>query len=188
MPNRSELSETYDRLMGLAGQLLGLNEEERNFVLDRVAPLPETTPMKTKKKPPKGGSRSSAKSPRAQSLSGAIQRTVRSKAPDDDNDDEGLLCTVGLDSSGMSCGEPADHNIHHLSSHPDYHPFHSAVTPAQRRSSGSGASSAPASGTRSPALPSTEGNGETRSKSASSSTPSFETEMEGVSNAVHAGG
>lgn len=81
-------------------------------------------------------SKSASKSPRAQSLSGAIQRAGKVKVNEDDND--GPLCTVGIDSTGMTCGKIADHNVHHLNNHPDYHPFESVAPPAARKSSTNG--------------------------------------------------
>jgi hypothetical protein len=97
---RSELSDTYDRLMGIVGQILGLNEEERGFVLDRVAPMPEAEQSKKpKRKPPKGGSKSGSKSPRASNLGATIkgnldQRRVAGSNGGDDED--GPRCTYFL--------------------------------------------------------------------------------------------
>jgi len=49
---RSTLTETVDRLNSLVNQILGLNEEERGYVLDQILPEPEEQPKqkKTRKK------------------------------------------------------------------------------------------------------------------------------------------
>lgn len=65
----------------------------------------------------------STKSKRAKSIGEAIHKTPRVRMDDDDSNDDRGLCVVGIDSKGMTCGESADHNSHHLATHPDYHEF-----------------------------------------------------------------
>ncbi len=93
---RSELSETYDRPMNIVGQLLGLNEEERGFVLDRVAPMPEPE-QAAKKSRKKTGRKSGSKSSRASSLGATIKGNLdqRRTASDLTNDPSltGPACT-----------------------------------------------------------------------------------------------
>lgn len=97
----------------------------------------KSTTKKSSKKSSKGGS----KSARAQSLSGVIQRTPKSKA-DDDNDDDG-------DGKGMggplcqTCGNFRQYQDHFKPS-PNYHEFDagksstSAAQPARGKSSTNG--------------------------------------------------
>lgn len=122
---RSQLSETYDRLMSLVGQLLGLNEEERNFVLDRVAPLPEPEKKPTKRTSKKSN-KSASKSARGQSISSAIRGTASRTIT-------GPACST--------CGNVEDHpdhdTAHYLSAH-EFDAGKSPAPPARVRSSTNG--------------------------------------------------
>lgn len=104
-------------------------------------------------------SKSSSKSPRAQSLSGAIQRRAKMRASDDnDGSDPSHLpqyCLAMVDDNGgeIACGKTADENIHHLRTNPDYHEFVSgkfSASTAERPSSanGGGVSGGQSSGTQ----------------------------------------
>ena len=83
---RSELSERYDRLMGIVSQVLSLNEEERGFVIDRIAPEAEQPKVKRRRK-----SKTVAAPPKKKGLP-----AVNSEGP----------CSV------ENCGETADNAIH----------------------------------------------------------------------------
>jgi hypothetical protein len=121
MPNRSELSETYDRLMSLVGQLLGLNEEERGFVLDRVAPLPEPE-AQPKKSTKKAGKKAASKSQRGQSIADAIQRTGKVTNG---------ACAYLLD-NGTVCNTGDNNPIHDKSmGYAAYHEFQPGKSSAQ---------------------------------------------------------
>lgn len=95
--------------------LRALSEDERELLITVLEPQKATT-KRAGKKSGKGGS----KSARVQSLSGVIQRTPKSKA-DDDNDDDG-------NSKGMggplcqTCGNFRQYQDHFKPS-PNYHEF-----------------------------------------------------------------
>src|SRR5687768_18604921 len=95
---RSELSERYDRLMGIVSQVLSLNEEERGFVLDRIAPEAEQPKVKRKRKP-----KTVATPPKKKGLP-AVNDPGWCMAPD--------------------CGEPHDNLIHDpKAGYAGYHEF-----------------------------------------------------------------
>lgn len=70
-----------------------------------------------------------AKSKRGESLSSVIQRTPKVKISNADDGSDPLrlpqYCLTMVDDNGgeIACGKTADDNIHHLSTHPDYHEF-----------------------------------------------------------------
>lgn len=118
--------------------LRALSEDERELLITVLEPQKATT-KRAGKKGSKGGS---SKSPRAQSLSGAIQRTPKSKVDDDDGDDDS-------DGKGMSgplcqaCGNFRQYQDHFKPS-PNYHEFdagkssNSTAQPARGKSSTNG--------------------------------------------------
>lgn len=124
MPNRSELSTTFQRVRGMVDYVReNLDDEEYDLFLDMVAPLPEPVveSRATKKGRKKSTSKSPTKSPRSQSLSNALQRAPKAKI-DDNNDDPNEHCQKEF-AGGFICNEPADANVHHLRGATGYHEF-----------------------------------------------------------------
>lgn len=111
--------------------LRALSEDERMLLITVLEPEKPTA----KKPGKKASSKSSSKSPRAQSLSGAIQRAGKGRADDSDGDDPSTLpqyCLAMVEDNGgeIACGKTVDDNIHHLTKHPDYHEFTTGKSPA----------------------------------------------------------
>lgn len=81
-----------------------------------------------------------SKSPRATNLHTQLKSRVsegrEAATRDDESDDDDSYCTHQYEHDGImiECGEPADQNIHHLSSVEGYHPFvldaHDVITPS----------------------------------------------------------
>lgn len=83
---RSPLTTTINRVQGMIAYVReNLDEGEYDLFLDLILPEPE--PVKAAKKGRKKSSKGGSKSARAQSLSGAIQRTPKAKVDSDDNED-----------------------------------------------------------------------------------------------------
>lgn len=127
--SRSELSETYDRLMNIVGQLLGLNEEERGFILDRVAPMPEQSAKRSRKKAGKKASKKAgSKSPRASSLGTAIKGNLdqrREAATKDITDESGVV------GGCVQCGMAEDMPVHNeKGGYVTWHQFQPAASAA----------------------------------------------------------
>lgn len=193
MPKRrSDTMRAVDAVMPLVDEFNLLDDGDKLTFLDLVDPLPEKHDHRPKKrankKSSKSSQQSSSKSPRASGMAAQLkERRQQRETPDDsdddnrfdgksaqetrrellqDIDDEDSYCTHQYEHDGImiECGEPADQNIHHLSTTEGYHPFVSE----------SGAPPAPAS---SPA------NGE-----GTNGTVSSEIAKDAASNVHHAGG
>lgn len=137
---RSPITEQYQRLMLLVEQLHALPEDERNFVLDLFAPLPEPEQKKPAgKKASKRSSKSaqsSTKSPRASSLHGAIKGTAGSSAIQPPKDVS--HCVYLFDSGEVCDALPVDPIHDETFGYVAYHPFQPAASPAPTRSPANG--------------------------------------------------
>lgn len=129
---RSPLTETIKRVEGMIAYVReNLDEGEYDLFLDLILPEPE--PVKAAKKGRKKSAKGGSKSARAQSLSGVIQRTPKSKTDDDNDDDSdgkgmgGSLC--------QTCGNFRQYQDHFKPS-PDYHEFDAGKSSAAATAAG----------------------------------------------------
>lgn len=111
---RSELTNVLRRARELHDYVQALTDDERNYLLDLLAPEPEAKPAKKK------ASKKAGKSRRAASLAGAIASAGRPHLG------EGPVCTI--------CSHTEDYEDHQQSS-PHYHPFAPPASTAARQSS-----------------------------------------------------
>lgn len=191
---RSPLTEKFLRIVALRDEVKTWPQDEQDFFLDMLAPEPETKSIKKPAKQErkiehcevcdytrraavhKDSSlkdyhefQSSAgkpkKSPRAQSLSGVIQRTPKVRASDDNEDDNRCTYKLGEDARGrpVVCDRTLDNNVHHKKTDPDYHEF---ITTARADDYGDDAGKSPAPGVAHPSST----NGGTGNGTASSGT------------------
>lgn len=138
---RSPLTETIKRADDMVHYVQdNLSAEEYMLFLDMVDPLPEPAQKPAKKKSSKksaggGGGRSSRGESLKQQISNRAQSATRpSAAPitDSDNNDDGNAprCQAKR-SDGRICMLLPDHNIHHLTTVVDHHPFVSTAQTAE---------------------------------------------------------
>jgi hypothetical protein len=103
-----------------------LTIDEQAIFLDLADPQPDEEEAPAKKPKRKRSSKSAGRSARAASLGTQMSKALKLPVGNNIGEDGGDgLCVVGVDSKGETCGEPADANVHHLSTHPDYHEFKS---------------------------------------------------------------
>lgn len=120
----SLLRQLTDDESALLETLREATDAERELIVETLSPQKSATKRAGKK----ASSKSASKSPRAQSLSGAIQRTPKVRVDDNDDDDPSTLpqyCLAMVDDNGgeIACGKTIDDNVHHKTTDPDYHEF-----------------------------------------------------------------
>lgn len=147
IPGITKALELDDEDWQLAVKLRGLSEHQREQFSTALGPT------KPQKKPGKKAGKSSGKTARASSLQQQMSTALK---PILDGGVSKMRCSY------EGCGEYADENVHHLSTHPNYHPFSPPAQPADGSSSASNA--------------------------ATGSTASSVTEKGAASNVHHAGG
>lgn len=147
---RSPLTETIRRVDGMITYVReNLSTDEYMLFLDLLAPEPEPAKKPQKKSSKKAAVKAGNTRQRrglgqslasiAQTVGGNNARQVLdgigAATADDGNDSDSSLCIEAVDSKGETCGESADHNVHHLSTHPDYHEFKAYTPPARSAAS-----------------------------------------------------
>lgn len=110
--NRSPLTDRYDRLDTIVNQILGLNEEERGYVLDRVDPKPEAEEAPKQKKTRKKRSAPATTEPRKKK--GLPEQIVHPGPAPKGNDEEGPFCGICHHNEGYQ---------DHFALSPNYHEF-----------------------------------------------------------------
>lgn len=139
---RSDTMRAVDAVQPLVDQFNALDEGDKLTFLDLVDPLPDKLPHshKQKKSSKKAVGGGSGKSKRGESLakqiSGRAQSLAQPPAAATTNDDD-VRCAkmIGGEKGLEPCEERADHNIHHMMTHPGHHEF---VAPPASSAAGAG--------------------------------------------------
>lgn len=128
----SLLRQLSDDESALLETLRAMNDSERDLLVESLSPQPQ---KKSSKKT--AGSKSGGKSKHAESLqqqiSGRAQSVTQPPAAataDADNSDVRCVKLIGGEKGLEPCEERADHNVHHLRTHPGYHEFQPPATHA----------------------------------------------------------
>ena len=138
--NRSPLTEQYQRVMSLVEQLHELPEDERNFILDLLVPLPEQSEVKkaTKRASKKSG-KSASKSARASGMAATIKDKLQQREPTVGgfaDDADMVLCRYRYPkdspvNSGIPCNQERVNGVHDKSmGYAGYHEFQPAGKPS----------------------------------------------------------
>lgn len=136
---RSQLTEQYQRVMSLVEQLHALAEDERNFILDLLVPLPEQPEVK---KPTKRASKKSSSPQREYDHCLRCGTTKRDSSHKDTSspDYHEFQSSKDIDFCARCKGASYVHPIHHDETLGGYHPFESSKKPSKSASKSSRAS------------------------------------------------
>lgn len=133
--------EDYDLVL----KLRALTEDERGLLMTVLEPLKPA--MKKSSKKSSKSQQSSSKSPRASGMAAQLNKSLKQqRETTKDGDYQGFAAACAhewITGSGRLtiCTMPADANVHHLKTHPDYHEFvegKSAAPPAPAPSPANG--------------------------------------------------
>lgn len=123
----SNLRQLTDDETALLETLCGMNDSERELLVESLSPQPQK----------KSSKKAAGKSKRATGMQ--AQLNTRLAARDRQPDDDDRCAVLRGDLGGTVCGLLPDHNVHHLESVRGYHPFVATAPTAGSPSSANGA-------------------------------------------------
>lgn len=151
MTNLKLVLRTYSALrqmspddIALLETLRALNDGDRELMVETLQGKAAARKAGKKSSTSKS-SQSSTKSPRASGMAAQLNKSLKQQqrepmtTKDDDYDPEAERCTF-IRGDGKLCYLLSDHNVHHMKTHPEYHPFQLSTTapPAPAPSSANG--------------------------------------------------